>query len=59
VALTTLCDNCENDWLVDQLVFVDAVNQNLCPVCINKLVDILSSNFTGTQLKAMKDMLGA
>lgn len=41
MALTTLCDNCEHDWIVDQLVFIDVVNKNLCPVCINQLVDLL------------------
>ena len=57
MALVTLCDNCENDWLVDQLVFVEAVDKNLCPVCINNLVEMLWSEFTGLQQKVIIDML--
>jgi hypothetical protein len=40
MALTTMCDNCQDEWLIDQLVYVTAVEKNLCPVCINQLVDI-------------------
>ena len=57
MALVTLCDNCEHDWLVDQLVFVDAVDKNLCPVCINHLIEILWSEFTGLQRQSILTML--
>ena len=57
MALTTLCDNCEHDWLVDQLVFVDVVNQNLCPVCINHLIDLLVGGCSFSQWGEYKKQL--
>lgn len=41
MALVSRCDQCESSWRTDNLVYVDAVNRNLCSVCLNQLVDIL------------------
>ena len=39
MALVSLCDNCEADYLVDSLVYVELVKKNLCACCINDLLD--------------------
>jgi len=39
MALVTLCDNCEADYLVDSLVYIELVKKNLCACCINDLLD--------------------
>lgn len=41
MSLVSMCDQCENSWRIDSLTYVEAVQQNLCPVCINQLVDML------------------
>lgn len=42
MALVTLCDNCEADYLVDSLVYVELVKKNLCACCVNDLLDRLA-----------------
>ena len=39
MALVTLCDNCEADYLIDSLVYIELVKKNLCPCCVNDLMD--------------------
>ena len=57
MALQTICDSCESLWLVDQLVFVEALENNLCPVCINNLVDLLVSECSEATWQAVKNAM--
>lgn len=54
MALQTICDNCENLWLVDNLLYVTALNKNLCPVCLNQLVDLLILQISEKQWHSVK-----
>lgn len=47
MTLQTTCENCDTNWNVDQMVFCDIANMNLCPVCINNLLDSLASELRG------------
>ena len=57
MALQTLCDNCESSWAVDQLVYVELVKKNLCPVCINQLVDLCALELTESRLQGIMEEL--
>ena len=57
MALQTICDNCEHDWLVDNMVFVEVVKKNLCPVCINQLVDLLVCRLSEREIREVKQEL--
>ena len=57
MALVTICDNCHNDWLVDQLVYVDAIEKNCCPVCVNQLVDLCFSRLTHAVICQIEERL--
>lgn len=57
MALVTLCDNCESDWPVDNLVYVHAANKNLCPVCVNFLLDVVISKLSEVEIAdALQDL---
>jgi hypothetical protein len=57
MGLQTICDNCENEWLVDNLVFIEFVDKNLCPVCLNQLVDLLVWRISEKELRKVKQDL--
>jgi hypothetical protein len=57
MALITLCDTCHCNWLVDQLVYVTAVEKNLCPVCINQLVDLCFCRLVNQEIPLIKQDL--
>ena len=51
MGLVTQCDNCEATYLVDSLVFIELVNKNLCPCCINDLGDRLVSQLSEREVR--------
>jgi len=57
MALVTICDNCYAEWLVDQFVYVEAVEKNLCPVCINQLVDLCYSRLSNKVIRKVEEEL--
>lgn len=57
MALVTICDNCNDDWRVDSLAFVEAVDKNLCPVCVNQLVDLCFSRLSNAVIRQVKEEL--
>jgi len=54
MSLVSICDNCYENWRVDSLVYVDAIGQNLCPVCVNQLVDLCFSQLTNAKIRIVK-----
>ena len=50
MTLQTTCENCGSNWNVDQMVFCDLVGINLCPVCINNLIDSLAAELSGKEI---------
>jgi hypothetical protein len=57
MSLVTICDNCYANWQVDQLVYVEAVEKNCCPVCVNQLVDLCFSRLTNAVIRQIKEEL--
>lgn len=57
MSLVTMCDNCQDEWLVDSLAFVTAVEKNLCPVCVNQLVDLCFSRLSNAVIRQVKEEL--
>jgi len=58
MALVTICDNCQDDeWLVDSLVYIEAVEKNCCPVCVNQLVDLCFSRLNNAVIRQIKEEL--
>lgn len=53
MTLQTTCENCGSNWNVDQMVFCDLVGINLCPVCINNLIDALAQELYVPHLKGI------
>ena len=57
MALQTICDNCQTEWLVDSIILVDAVDENLCPNCVNQLVDLCWARFPNAIIGQIKQDL--
>jgi len=54
MSLVTICDNCYTNWTVDKLVYVEAVEKNCCPVCVNQLVDLCFSRLCDFSIREIK-----
>jgi len=54
MSLVSICDNCYANWTVDQLIYVEAVEKNCCPVCVNQLVDLCFSRLSGSSIQVIK-----
>ena len=54
MGLVTECDNCEHSWLVDSLTYIDGMEQNLCPNCVNQLVDLCWSRLSDAEIRQIK-----
>lgn len=54
MALVSPCDNCQDEWVVDALTYVEAVEKVLCPVCVNQLVDLCWSRLNNATIHQIK-----
>ena len=57
MALVSICDNCQEEWVVDSLVHVQGVDKSLCPVCVNQLVDLCFSHLTNQKIRIIQEEL--